>query len=198
MRFSKLNTSWGKNFVENKMPEAHWKLESIERGARIVVITPEYNPTAYRADYWIPSAAGDRRRQVSGCLQNHLRRKLAGYRLHQGIYRSALARTDGYPPVSGSARCGGRLSSSRISPRAIRGASNRLKPEQIERLGGMMVWDLAKGKAVPLHREQVGFHFKESGIDPALTGTYPGETAQWSRNRRHADLPDVSSPPAGL
>ncbi|MCK6494457.1 MAG: twin-arginine translocation signal domain-containing protein, partial [Nitrospira sp.] len=28
MRFSKLNTSWGKNFVENKMPEAHWKLES--------------------------------------------------------------------------------------------------------------------------------------------------------------------------
>jgi len=23
MRFSKLNTSWGKNFVENKMPEAH-------------------------------------------------------------------------------------------------------------------------------------------------------------------------------
>ena len=54
MRFSKLNTSWGKNFVENKMPEAHWKLECIERGARIVVITPEYNPTAYRADYWMP------------------------------------------------------------------------------------------------------------------------------------------------
>ena len=54
MRFAKLNTSWGKNFVENKMPEAHWKLESIERGARVVVITPEYNPTAYRADYWIP------------------------------------------------------------------------------------------------------------------------------------------------
>src|SRR5207249_3643358 len=54
MRFSKLNVSWGKNFVENKMPEAHWKLECIERGARVVVITPEYNPTAYRADYWIP------------------------------------------------------------------------------------------------------------------------------------------------
>ena len=54
MRFSKLNTSWGKNFVENKMPEAHWKLECIERGARVVVITPEYNPTASRADYWMP------------------------------------------------------------------------------------------------------------------------------------------------
>ena len=52
------------------------------------------------------------------------------------------------------------------------GRIQSLKPEQIERLGGMMVWDLAKGKAVPLHREQVGFHFKESGIDPALTGTF--------------------------
>jgi nitrate reductase alpha subunit len=59
MRFTKLNTSWGKNFVENKMPEAHWKLESMERGARLVVITPEYNPTASRADYWIPGASRD-------------------------------------------------------------------------------------------------------------------------------------------
>ena len=36
----------------------------------------------------------------------------------------------------------------------------------------MMVWDLAKGKAVPLHREQVGMHLTQSGIDPALTGTF--------------------------
>jgi len=36
------------------MPEAHWKLECIERGARVVVITPEYNPTAYRATTGCP------------------------------------------------------------------------------------------------------------------------------------------------
>ena len=36
----------------------------------------------------------------------------------------------------------------------------------------MMVWDLARGHAVPLHREQVGHHMAQSGIDPALTGTY--------------------------
>ncbi len=35
-----------------------------------------------------------------------------------------------------------------------------------------MVWDLNKKQAVPLHREQVGYHFVQSGIDPALTGTY--------------------------
>jgi nitrate reductase alpha subunit len=47
-----------------------------------------------------------------------------------------------------------------------------LKPEQIQRLGGMMVWDLNKNQAVPLHREQVGWHYQQSGIDAALTGTY--------------------------
>ena len=52
------------------------------------------------------------------------------------------------------------------------GRVQSLKPEQIERLGGMMVWDLNKKQAVPLHREQVGWHLSDSGIDPALTGTY--------------------------
>jgi nitrate reductase / nitrite oxidoreductase, alpha subunit len=52
------------------------------------------------------------------------------------------------------------------------GRVQSLKPEQIARLGGMMVWDVNKKQAVPLHREQVGWHFQNSGIDAALTGTY--------------------------
>jgi nitrate reductase / nitrite oxidoreductase, alpha subunit len=52
------------------------------------------------------------------------------------------------------------------------GMVQSLKPEQVQRLGGMMVWDLAKNQAVPLHREQVGWHYQQSGIDAALTGTY--------------------------
>ena len=62
MRFSKLNTSWGKNFVENKMPEAHWKIECMERGGRLVAIAPEYNPPAYGRTTGFPS--GRRRRSV--------------------------------------------------------------------------------------------------------------------------------------
>ena len=64
------------------------------------------------------------------------------------------------------------------------GRIQALKPDQIERLGGMMVWDLNKKQAVPLHREQVGYHFVQSGIDPALTGTYPRQAAEWPRSRR--------------
>ena len=52
------------------------------------------------------------------------------------------------------------------------GRVQSLTPEQVQRLGGMMVWDLNKKQAVPLHREQVGWHYQNSGIDAALTGTY--------------------------
>ena len=41
------------------------------------------------------------------------------------------------------------------------GRIQSLKPEHIERLGGFMVWDLAKKQAVPLHREQVGWHYRK-------------------------------------
>src|SRR5437763_1115052 len=56
----KLHVAWGKNFVEMKMPEAHWFIECMERGGRLVTIVPEYSPPATKADYWIPiRPAGD-------------------------------------------------------------------------------------------------------------------------------------------
>jgi nitrate reductase alpha subunit len=171
MRFSKLNTSWGKNFVENKMPEAHWKLECIERGARVVVITPEYNPTAYRADYWMPL-----RPQSDGAIFLGAMKIIVDENMHDTDFLKQftdapiLVRTDtlqyldprdvvaNYQFPDFSKSYSGRIQS--------------LKPEQIQRLGGMMVWDHSKKQAVPLHREQVGWHYTNSGIDAALTGTY--------------------------
>ncbi|MDP6560138.1 MAG: molybdopterin-dependent oxidoreductase, partial [Candidatus Binatia bacterium] len=54
LRFSKLIIMDGKNLVENKIPDSHWFIECIERGAKIVVIAPEYGPPSTKADYWIP------------------------------------------------------------------------------------------------------------------------------------------------
>ncbi len=171
MRFTKLNTSWGKNFVENKMPEAHWKLESIERGARLVVITPEYNPTASRADYWIPVRPETDGTLFLGASKIILDENYQDMDFIKGFTdMPLLVRTDtlqyldpfevvkDYQVPDFSKSYSGRMQG--------------LTQDQIRRLGGMMVWDLAKGKAVPLHREQVGVHLAQSGIDPALTGTY--------------------------
>src|SRR3989338_3231889 len=44
----------GKNLVENKITDAHWFIECMERGAKIVVIAPEYGAPSTKADYWIP------------------------------------------------------------------------------------------------------------------------------------------------
>ncbi|MFQ6114758.1 MAG: molybdopterin-dependent oxidoreductase, partial [bacterium] len=54
LRFSKLIIMDGKNLVENKLPDSHWFIECMERGAKIVVIAPEYGPPSTKADYWIP------------------------------------------------------------------------------------------------------------------------------------------------
>ena len=54
LRYSKLIIMNGKNLVENKMADAHWFIECMERGAKIVVIAPEYGAPSTKADYWIP------------------------------------------------------------------------------------------------------------------------------------------------
>ena len=65
LRFSKLIIMDGKNLVENKMADSHWFIECMERGAKIVVIAPEYGPPSTKADYWIPVRPADRRRALA-------------------------------------------------------------------------------------------------------------------------------------
>ncbi|MCB1125883.1 MAG: molybdopterin-dependent oxidoreductase, partial [Verrucomicrobiae bacterium] len=58
MRNTRLHVGVGKNLVENKMADAHFFIETMERGGKIVTITPEYSPPATKADYWIPCRPG--------------------------------------------------------------------------------------------------------------------------------------------
>lgn len=58
LRFSKLIVMIGKNLVENKMPESHWMIEAMERGAKIVNIAPEYAAPSAKSDYWIAVRPG--------------------------------------------------------------------------------------------------------------------------------------------
>ena len=170
-RFTKFNTHWGKNFVENKMPEAHWHIEANERGCRTVVITPEYNPMSYRADYWMPV-----RPETDGALFLGACKIIFDENLYDHDFCKAytdmplLIRTDtlqyldprdvvkGYKLPDFSQTYSGKVQT--------------LNPGKIARLGGFMVWDMNKGQAVPIHREVVGWHFRNSGIDAALTGSY--------------------------
>jgi hypothetical protein len=57
LRHSKLHIQVGKNLVEDKMPESHFFHEVMERGGKIVSITPEYSPPAGTLTYTVVASA---------------------------------------------------------------------------------------------------------------------------------------------
>ncbi len=52
--YSDLILVWGGNPTYTQIPNAHFINEARYRGARVVAITPDYNPSAIHADQWIP------------------------------------------------------------------------------------------------------------------------------------------------
>jgi len=49
---------WGGNPSVSRIPDAHYVWEGKYNGAKVIVITPEFNGTAKSADLWIPIKAG--------------------------------------------------------------------------------------------------------------------------------------------
>ncbi len=49
---------WGANPNNTRIPDAHFVWEGKYNGAKVVVITPEFNATASHADLWIPIKSG--------------------------------------------------------------------------------------------------------------------------------------------
>ena len=49
---------WIGNPVYTRIPEVHFMHEARYRGAKLVVIAPDYNASAVHADYWINPRVG--------------------------------------------------------------------------------------------------------------------------------------------
>lgn len=49
---------WGGNPVYTQIPQAHFFTEARYRGARIIAVSPDYNPSATKSDLWIPIRPG--------------------------------------------------------------------------------------------------------------------------------------------
>ncbi|MBK6658324.1 MAG: molybdopterin-dependent oxidoreductase [Proteobacteria bacterium] len=56
--YSNLILFWGGNPVYTQIPQAHFFTEARYHGARIISITPDYNPSATKSDQWIPILPG--------------------------------------------------------------------------------------------------------------------------------------------
>jgi nitrate reductase alpha subunit len=193
LRFSKLIIQDGKNLVENKMPDSHWFIECMERGAKLVTITPEYSPPATKSDYWIPI-----RPQTDAALWLGIARLM----IERGWYDRdfvigftdfpLLVRTDTLKRLRAAeifAGYQGRLAKDGPSY-TIQG----LTDQQYEKLGDFVVWDEAAGRPAgataigaergagrggrpaAITRDDVGGRLRAKGIAPALEGTFTVRT----------------------
>ena len=192
LRSSKLIIMDGKNLVENKLTDAHWFIECMERGAKIVVITPEYGGPATKADYHIPV-----RPQTDTALFLGITRLM----IERGWYDADFVKRFTDLPLLVRMDNLERLRAADVFPGyeselASDGPSlgvQGMTTEQAELLGDYVVWDKTGGELRALTRDQVGERMVGNGIDPALdrrmTVQIDGEQVEvatlWSLYREH-------------
>lgn len=168
MRRTKLHIHVGKNMIENKMPEAHWLTEVIERGGKIVCITPEYSPSATKADYWIPVRAG--------LSDTALFLYIAKYLIEENLYDKDYVKKFTDMPILIRTDTLKRLRATEVFPDYKLAISKDgpsfkiqgLQWEQYEKLGDFVVYDLNSKSLKPITREDLGERLTDKGIHPAL------------------------------
>jgi nitrate reductase alpha subunit len=165
LRFSKLIIMDGKNLVENKLTDSHWFIECMERGAKIVVIAPEYGPPSTKADYWIPIRPTTDAALWLGVTKLMIDR---GHYDRDFILRFTdfplLVRTDNLRRLHAHELFKDYRSA--LSPDGPSMKVQGLTSEQHQKLGDYVVWDEGTGAPRALTRDQVGAHLDEAGIRP--------------------------------
>ncbi|MCK9519041.1 MAG: molybdopterin-dependent oxidoreductase [Dehalococcoidia bacterium] len=213
LRNSKLHIGVGKNLVENKMADAHFFIEMMERGGKIVTITPEYSPPATKSDYWIPCRPGLGDTAIFLAITKILMdrnlydapfvKKFTDLPLL--IRKDTLKRLDPKDVIAGY--------TPGLKPDGVSFAIQGLQEEQYAKLQDYVVYDAKSASLKAITREDVGELLTEKGIDPDLeySGTatlLDGSTVEvltlWQAYRQHLqdyDLEttsEISGAPANL
>lgn len=181
LRNSRLHIQCGKNLVENKMPESHFFIEAMERGAKIVTITPEYSPPATKSDYWIPI-----RPATDTALFLGITRWLIDNEKYDANFVKRFTDLPLLVRVDNLKRLRAAELFQNYQP-GLRedGASFKqqgLTPAQYEQLGDFVVIDAKSGNPVAITRDDVGEILDSKTIDPLL---------DWSGNVRLVSGEDV-------
>lgn len=168
MRHAKLHIGVGKNLIENKRADAHFFIELMERGGKIVVIAPEYSPPATKADYWIPCRPGLGDTAIFLAITRYL--------MERNLYDAdfvkrftdfpLLVRTDTLKRLD--PRDVFRNYQPGLTPDGPSFKLQGLKPEQYERLQDFVVFDARSNELKAITRDDVGDRLVAKGIDPKL------------------------------
>jgi nitrate reductase alpha subunit len=171
LRFAKLIIMDGKNLVENKMTDSHWFIECMERGAKIVVIAPEYGPPSTKADYWMPIRPASDTALWLGIAKILMDNKWYDEKFVKNFTDlPTLVRTDNLKRLRAQ-----EIFSDYRSSLAAEGNSMKnqgFTREQHAKLGDFVVWDAKQNAPRAVTRDDIGKYMEEKGIDPALNGTF--------------------------
>jgi nitrate reductase / nitrite oxidoreductase, alpha subunit len=170
LRNSHLHIQCGKNLVENKMPESHFFVEAMERGAKIVTITPEYSPPATKSDYWIP---------IRPATDTALFLGISRWLIDNQKYDEPFVKNFTDLPLLVRVDTLKRLSAADVFPDYTPGlmedgpsfTQQGLTPAQYEKLQDFVVQDKTTGKLVAITRDDVGKNLADKNIDPELEWT---------------------------
>jgi nitrate reductase alpha subunit len=178
LRFSKLTIQIGKNLIENKMADSHWLVELMERGGRIVVISPDYSAPSAKADYWIGCRPGLSDTSIllgvtkilidRGWIDRDFVQRFTDFPL--------LVRTDNLRRLRPEDVIPGyRQKDLRGGPSYERQA---ITDEQREQVGDFTVYDTTLDKVVAVSRDDVG---RKANMSAALEGVFSVQTVDGER-----------------
>lgn len=171
LRYSKLIIMDGKNLVENKMTDSHWFIECMERGAKIVVIAPEYGPPSTKADYWIPIRPATDAALWLGITKLMMDNKQYDEEfVKQFTDFPFLVRKDNLKRLKAADLFEGYQLG--LSPDGPSMKMQNLKQEQYEKLGDFVVWDSETNAPVAITRDDLGARYAEKFKNVALEGAF--------------------------
>lgn len=175
---------WGMNWITTKMPDAHWLTEARVKGARVVVIACEYSATCNKADDVIVVRPGTTPALALALSNIIMREKLYD---RQFVERFTdlplLVREDNLRLLRASDIIPAYKNSElKNMTRVINPADKKLSPDKQtsqlipvelrEDWGDYVVWDQNKAAPIAITRDEVGRHYDEKGIRPALEGEF--------------------------
>ena len=163
---------WGCNPNTSRIPDAHYLWEGKYNGAKIILITPEYNATAVHADLWVPVKPG-----YDGQLALSIMNRIVARKLYKPAFLKTftdlplLVRTDTKELV--------RLHDVDLSDKRFDAASaERFASDHEKHHEVFLAWDARKNRATALPGcegstvDTLRLEDIDWKIDPALTGTY--------------------------
>ncbi len=179
-----LVVTMGMNWLSTKMPDGHWLAEARLKGTKLISVATDYSSTSSRCDEVIMIRPGTDAALSLGCVQYILDNGLAAedhikqftdlpllVRMDTGTLLSARDIVPGHSPASlvnyveildeGDTMPIPRLQGTQYVPRNLR-----------DQWGDYVVWDANTNEPQVVNRDQVGIHFAETGIDPALSGSF--------------------------